>query len=93
MGRFPRFASTVPQEQARKAPARKTAIVDNERCTCCGLCIDICAERAISLTDVVIIDSSKCTGCGSCAGECPNEAISMSGATRDSGGGSRAITK
>lgn len=64
--------------QPHKRSVRMIAKVDREKCTCCGLCIDICPDQAISMNDGVVIDPSKCTGCGSCANECPNEAISMS---------------
>jgi NAD-dependent dihydropyrimidine dehydrogenase PreA subunit len=59
-----------------------TAVVDGERCTCCGLCVDTCPEQAIRMNDAVTIDSSLCTGCGSCISECPNEAISLSDTLR-----------
>lgn len=56
-----------------------TAVVDQEYCTGCGLCVDVCPEQAISmsLNYTVAIDSGMCTGCGSCVDECPNEAISL----------------
>ena len=53
------------------------AVVDPERCTGCGICIDACPEEAISVENIAVIDTIKCTGCGSCADECPNEAISL----------------
>jgi Pyruvate/2-oxoacid:ferredoxin oxidoreductase delta subunit len=75
-----RMVPTVTQAQNRFA--RMTAIIDKEKCTCCGLCVDICPEQAISMNDAVTVDSNKCTGCSSCVNECPNEAISMSDATQ-----------
>lgn len=59
-----------------------TAIIDPTRCTCCGLCVDLCPEQAISLNDFVTINSSQCTGCNSCVNECPNKAISLSDAAQ-----------
>jgi 2-oxoacid:acceptor oxidoreductase delta subunit (pyruvate/2-ketoisovalerate family) len=58
---------------------KMTAVIDQERCMNCGLCIDLCPEQAIDMSPnyTVVIDSSKCTGCGSCADDCPVEAISM----------------
>ena len=55
------------------------AVLDQERCVNCGLCVDLCPEQAISTNSnyTVVIDLSKCTGCGSCINECPNEAISL----------------
>lgn len=59
-------------------PHKETARVDKEKCCCCGLCIDVCREQAITMNEVVVIDSSRCTACGACIDECPNEAISLS---------------
>jgi Pyruvate/2-oxoacid:ferredoxin oxidoreductase delta subunit len=56
-----------------------TAIVNKERCMCCGICVAVCTEHAISMNDELTIDSDRCNGCGSCIKECPNEAISLSG--------------
>jgi Pyruvate/2-oxoacid:ferredoxin oxidoreductase delta subunit len=55
-----------------------TAIVNKERCMCCGICVAVCPEHAISINDELMIDSDRCNGCGSCIKECPNEAISLS---------------
>ena len=57
---------------------KMTAVIDQERCLLCGLCVDVCPEQAISMDDTVAIDPSKCTGCGSCVDECPNDSISLS---------------
>ena len=58
---------------------KMTAIIDKERCTGCGFCMELCPEEAISMNDIAAIDPNKCTACGSCVHECPNEAISLSG--------------
>ena len=52
-----------------------TATVGREECTCCGICADVCPERAIAVFDVAEVDPEKCTGCGLCVEECPNNAI------------------
>jgi NAD-dependent dihydropyrimidine dehydrogenase PreA subunit len=55
-----------------------TATVDVEKCTGCGICIEVCPVEAIRLdAEVAVIDRDTCTGCGSCVNECPNEAISL----------------
>jgi predicted Fe-Mo cluster-binding NifX family protein/ferredoxin len=54
------------------------AVVDPEKCTRCGLCVEVCPVQAISLTEAAaVVDGRKCTGCGACVGECPTGAISM----------------
>jgi ferredoxin len=55
------------------------AKVDDQKCTGCGACVDVCPVDAITLShDKAVIDRSVCTACGQCVEECPNEAISIS---------------
>ncbi|WP_425058114.1 Ion-translocating oxidoreductase complex subunit B [Sporomusa carbonis] len=49
--------------------------VDEETCTHCGKCTDLCRFEAI--TDGVITTPLNCEGCGVCAFNCPAHAISM----------------
>jgi ferredoxin len=58
-------------------PQRVVAIVDNEECTCCGLCYEVCPVGAISMNVVAKIDSSKCTACLACVKQCPQGAIAV----------------
>jgi len=50
-----------------------TAIIDQNKCTECGICRDLCKWSAISADFVV--DSIECEGCGVCWYFCPEEAI------------------
>ncbi len=53
--------------------------VDEELCTSCGLCVERCQFRALSLAeDICRADVSRCFGCGLCATVCPSEALSLS---------------
>lgn len=56
------------------------AIVDPEKCTGCGSCVDICPTEAIHLNDdgKAVVDPDKCGDCGACVDECPSEAITLS---------------
>jgi len=55
---------------------RKTvAVVDSEKCTGCGVCIDVCPVGAIEVDRQAVVNEKTCTGCGACVSECPNEAI------------------
>jgi len=50
--------------------------IDENLCTGCGLCLDACAQRAISLEgDCAVIDVDICAGCGRCAPFCMTGAI------------------
>jgi ferredoxin len=50
--------------------------IDEEACTGCGSCAEICAADAITVDDVAKVDAGLCTDCGTCVEECPVEAIS-----------------
>jgi MinD superfamily P-loop ATPase len=50
-----------------------TAIIREDRCTECGLCVDLCRWKAIS--EDFKIDSIACEGCGVCVYFCPEKAI------------------
>lgn len=52
----------------------QVAIIDEEKCTQCGLCQDLCRFRAIKNFKV---DAISCEGCGFCSHICPVEAIVM----------------
>ncbi|MBN2610668.1 MAG: 4Fe-4S binding protein [Bacteroidales bacterium] len=52
------------------------AIIEQERCTLCGLCKDLCRYQAINFKNNQFeIDEFACEGCGLCAVACPAEAI------------------
>jgi Pyruvate/2-oxoacid:ferredoxin oxidoreductase delta subunit len=60
------------------APSRFTALVEEDNCTSCEICLDRCYFDAISLdTGVSVIDQEKCMGCGLCAITCEDTAITM----------------
>jgi ferredoxin len=66
----------------RKPPLSKTktalkAVIDQERCFCCGRCADVCPEGAITMMESPWIDRVSCTGCGTCIPLCPRDAISL----------------
>ena len=53
------------------------SIIDQEKCSGCGTCIDRCPVDAITLEDFAIVDREKCLGCGLCARACSEEAITL----------------
>jgi len=54
--------------------------VDEERCTYCGKCAEVCAYNAIAvLPKHVLIFPELCHGCGACSYLCPERAISEEG--------------
>ena len=52
----------------------QSAVIDEDKCTQCGLCQELCRFDAIHDFKV---DAIACEGCGFCSHICPVEAISM----------------
>jgi ferredoxin len=77
----------VSRSKPVESVRRLTAVVDQESCTGCGICIDACRRQALSLDGIAAVDPERCTGCGACIAECPNEALSLSRQTSPAGGG------
>ena len=50
--------------------------VDENKCTYCGKCKEVCSFNAIAVfKDNILVFSELCHGCGSCAYFCPEKAI------------------
>jgi len=55
-----------------------TAVVDEELCAGCKICVDLCPYTAISFDEekkVSRINEAVCKGCGVCVAACPSGAI------------------
>lgn len=51
---------------------------DEEKCTGCGNCVEVCPVDALIITDdFPTIDEDWCIGCGICVAQCPNEAAKL----------------
>ncbi|OFW65369.1 MAG: hypothetical protein A2V52_00975, partial [Actinobacteria bacterium RBG_19FT_COMBO_54_7] len=53
------------------------AVIDGERCTACGDCVERCPAGAIELEEIAISDRDRCLGCGLCTTTCPASTISV----------------
>jgi len=58
-----------------------TAVVDEEKCTCCEVCVRVCPYGAITASRAdkipAQVTEAMCAGCGACAAECQFDAISI----------------
>jgi len=54
--------------------------VDEQKCTYCGKCSEVCAYNAIAvMRKTVLVFPELCHGCGACSYLCPERAISEEG--------------
>jgi NAD-dependent dihydropyrimidine dehydrogenase PreA subunit len=62
---------------AKAVQSNYFAVVDEELCTLCSICVDRCQVDAISLEDAAVVDLNRCIGCGLCVTTCDPEAITL----------------
>ena len=72
-----RYPTSCGPTEAIEEKRSIVAVVEKEKCICCGACVDVCPENAIILRQTALITIDKCIGCGTCVPECPNDAISL----------------
>jgi dihydroorotate dehydrogenase subfamily 1 len=54
-----------------------TPAIDEDLCTACGTCVELCAYGAMSMDGKARVKPEDCIGCGLCASACPAGAISL----------------
>lgn len=60
----------------RNSEVEKIIQIDQELCSGCGACIEVCTEGALFMDDGrAQLDARLCTACESCLDACPNGAI------------------
>ncbi len=52
-------------------------IINEDDCTACGACAEVCPVGCITVEDVAVCDDDECVECGACIDECPNAAITL----------------
>jgi len=71
-------ANTVLSKQFIEAEGI-VSIVDEQKCTGCGTCIEVCPYEALKKNDrgLAEVVAAVCKGCGCCGATCPELAISI----------------
>lgn len=56
-----------------------TLELDEEKCTGCGLCAEVCPHGVLLVEEkkAQLIDKDACIECGACVGNCPVEALDV----------------
>ncbi len=72
-----RVLSLIGQGEVKIEPVR--AIIDEDRCSGCRICNNLCPYNAIDYIeekDVSRVNEALCKGCGTCVAACPSQVIS-----------------
>lgn len=65
-------------DEIKKVSTNELPVIDLERCTGCGQCVDICAFGALEMKkSKPLLNRFFCEGCGACEAVCPVKAIKM----------------
>lgn len=70
-----RAATILSQKELEIDPL--IAMVDEDACTGCGICVEICPYEARTLNErkrIAEVNDALCVGCGSCVAACPSNA-------------------
>jgi NAD-dependent dihydropyrimidine dehydrogenase PreA subunit len=59
--------------------AGQKAVIDENTCTGCGICIDVCPHQALELVDGLakLTKPELCDGIGECVEACPVQSITL----------------
>jgi ferredoxin len=59
------------------AYATNTLVLDIDRCTGCGICVQVCPHAVFALQNrkAVLVAAERCMECGACALNCHEEAL------------------
>lgn len=74
--------AVIPMRRGYVKPEAITALVDEDKCSGCGICEPLCPFKAIDFQSrdskrVSHVTEAVCKGCGTCGAACPAGAITM----------------
>ncbi len=72
--------ATIPLFQGKVKIEPTTASIDEEICSGCGLCEDVCEYQALKRDEYrghMTVNAALCKGCGACHSVCPVKAITV----------------
>ena len=59
-------------------PKKKAiVIINHEYCKLCGICINFCPVKNLSIENRKLLEWGKCTGCRKCVLHCPDFALNI----------------
>ena len=67
---------SFPYQAGGPKPMEVAPVTNEEKCTLCGVCAEVCPTEAISVNETVSTDSKQCIRCSACIKECPEVARS-----------------
>lgn len=74
-------AATVLSKTSLETEGKVASVIET-RCSGCGICVEICAYKAIELdpeTGRAVVNETLCKGCGVCSASCRAAAIDLKG--------------
>lgn len=81
----------ILQPPTRKRAAGRLPVVDEQACTLCGFCSQVCPARALVIDEddketTLLLSPARCYGCGKCVMACESAAMTMSPLQEDEAG-------
>lgn len=70
------FIFLQPEEIVTEEVSVKNPVVDTDKCTLCGKCVESCNFNALAKTKKIVFFEKLCHSCGACKLVCPEGAIS-----------------
>jgi MinD superfamily P-loop ATPase len=70
------FIFLQPEEIVTEEVSVKNPVVDTDKCTLCGKCVESCNFNALAKIKKIVLFEKLCHSCGACKLVCPEGAIS-----------------